>query len=223
VSAGDRSGHRDGTTTYGGRTGRMGPMRQHALAETVPLLRVDVDSVRRAAAAGERIIVEIGCGKGDATVAMAQSTDADGLVIACEVNVAMIAALAMAVEALSIENVRLWPGDAFALLSELDPGSLDEVRVWFPDPWPKIRHAPKRLVTPDRIATITAVLRPGGRLRLATDDAAYAAEACASLTSEPRLRVDVVERPAERPVTAFEARAGRDARTVTDLVAVRIS
>ncbi len=197
-------------------------MRQLALAEAVPRLCVDVDSVRRAAAAGERVIVEIGCGKGDATVAMARSTDADALVIACEVNVAVIAALAMAVETLSIQNVRLWPGDAFALLAELDPGSLDEVRVWFPDPWPKIRHAPKRLVTPGRIATITAMLRHGGRLRLATDDASYAAQARASLNAEPRLRLATVERPEERPVTAFESRAGREGRAVTDFVAVRV-
>ena len=214
---------RKGTTTYGGRTGRMGPMRQHALAETVPRLHAEVDAIRRTTADGGRVIVEIGCGKGDATVAMAQSTDADALVVACEVNVAVIAALAMAVDAMAIDNVRLWDGDAFALLAEMDPGSIDEVRVWFPDPWPKIRHAPKRLVTSERVAAITNMLRPRGTLRLATDDAVYAAQASAVLGAEPRLRVAIVERPAERPFTAFEARAARDGRAVTDLVAVRVS
>ncbi|MEO6126001.1 MAG: tRNA (guanosine(46)-N7)-methyltransferase TrmB [Ilumatobacteraceae bacterium] len=204
-----------GSYTFGGRQGRMSATRQRAFDEVVPRYAAEPPY------AGRRIIVEIGCGKGDATAAMAAG-DAGSLVIACEPNGATIAHLAALLDEAGTDNVRLWVGDAFDLLALVGPASVAEIRVWFPDPWPKPRHGGKRLVTTQRLALITDSIEIGGRLRLASDDADYAAEALAAIDAEPRLDGRVVARPSERPITVFEARGLAEGRPATDIEATRI-
>lgn len=206
----------------------MSPTRQRAFDELLPRYELDLDDVVAHETAGHeagptrRLIVEIGCGKGDATAAMAAG-DGDALVIACEPNGAMLASLAVLLDVEGITNVRLWLGDAFDLLGALGPGAITEIRVWFPDPWPKPRHAGKRLVTAQRLGLLADALCDGGLLRLATDDAAYCAEAVEAIAAEPRLVGGVVARPSARPVTRFEARGLREGRPATDIVARRCS
>lgn len=210
-----------GSYTFGGRQGRMSPTRQRWLDELVPRYVLNQGSNVGALVAGQRLIVEIGCGKGDATASMAPG-DAASLVIACEPNEATCAHLASLLNAAHITNVKLWIGDAFDLLGTLGPASVAEIRTWFPDPWPKPRHAHKRLVTPLRLGLIVDALAPGGVFRLASDALDYATEAQAAINAEPRLRGGIVSRPMERPVTVFEARGHRDGRVATDIYAVRV-
>ncbi|MCU1366158.1 MAG: trmB [Ilumatobacteraceae bacterium] len=199
----------------------MSPTRQRAFEELLPRYAVVLDELRAEVEAARPIIVEIGCGKGDATAAMAPSDDA--IVVACEPNGAMLANLAVLLDDGCMGNVRLWLGDAFDLLAALGPAAVAEIRIWFPDPWPKPRHAGKRLVLPLRLALLVDALRIGGVLRLATDDPAYAAEALDAIAAEPRLVGHIVQRPATRPVTRFEARGLRDGRAATDIEARRTS
>lgn len=215
-----------GSYTFGGRQGRMSPTRQRAFDELLPRFELQSDEVPAIAAeatSGRRpVIVEIGCGKGDATAAMAEG-DGRSLVIASEANGAMLANLAVLLDEGGITNVRLWLGDAFDVLGLLGPGAVSEIRVWFPDPWPKPRHAGKRLITAQRLGLLVDALRVDGVLRLASDDAAYTAEALEAIAAEPRLVGGGVPRPAARPVTRFEARGLREGRQATDLVARRCS
>lgn len=194
----------------------MSATRQRAFDELVPRFAVPSPIPR-----DRPIIVEIGCGAGEATAAMAGG-DAESLVIACEPNAAMVANLATLLDVDGITNVRLWVGDAFDLLGVLGPGSVAELRIWFPDPWPKPRQAQKRLFTAQRLSLLTDSLVDGGRLRLATDDAAYSVEAMAAIEAEPRLEGAIVPRPAERPITRFEARGLVDGRSATEIVAHRV-
>ena len=194
----------------------MSPTRQRAFDELVPRYAATPPIPRE-----RPIIVEIGCGAGESTAAMAAG-DAGSLVLACEPNAAMVANLATLLDADGITNVRLWVGDAFDLLTVLGPESVAELRVWFPDPWPKPRQAQKRLFTAQRLGLLTDALEIGGLLRLATDDATYAAGALAAIEAEPRLGGAVVARPAERPITRFEARGLHDGRSAIDIEARRV-
>jgi tRNA (guanine-N7-)-methyltransferase len=65
-------------------------------------------------------------------------------------------------------------GDVRELMARLPDSCLDRVIVLFPDPWPKTRHKKRRLVEPGFIAEAARLLKPGGRLRFATDWADYA-------------------------------------------------
>jgi tRNA (guanine-N7-)-methyltransferase len=73
-----------------------------------------------------------------------------------------------------LTNVRLHPGDVRALMALLPDKSIDRFYVLFPDPWPKARHRKRRLIQPDFIAEAARLMKPGARLRFATDWADYA-------------------------------------------------
>lgn len=73
------------------------------------------------------------------------------------------------------QNLRLLPLDAQrALPALLAPGSIQELWVFFPDPWPKSRHHKRRLINPPFLDAVLPLLAPGGTFRLATDWAQYA-------------------------------------------------
>jgi tRNA (guanine-N7-)-methyltransferase len=55
----------------------------------------------------------------------------------------------------------------------LPPGSVSVAHILFPDPWPKRRHWPRRLIQPEFVRDLAATLRPGGEFRFTTDHEHY--------------------------------------------------
>lgn len=165
------------------------------------------------------LVVEIGSGMGEATAAMAAAhPEVD--VVAVEVHRAGVAALLQRLERAHLTNVRVVEGDAVALLSDVvAPSSLTEVRVFFPDPWPKARHAKRRLLSASFAQLVAGRLAPAGRLHVATDWPAYAEQAVEVMA--PVLDTQRVERPPTRPVTRFEQRGRAAGRASYDVVGVR--
>ncbi len=168
------------------------------------------------------LVLEVGFGMGEATVAMAQA-DSGRDVLAVDVHVPGAGALLADLEDRGLGNVRVVQGDARDVLRDLlGPGSLDEVRVFFPDPWPKARHRARRLVDPRFAALVADRLAPGGRLHVATDWPPYAEQVAEVLEAEPRLQVRPGrERPAHRPLTRYERIGLGKGHRVSDVVAVR--
>lgn len=70
-------------------------------------------------------------------------------------------------------NVRLWRGDALDVLQRLPERALSFLYLLHPDPWPKSRHAKRRMVNDGPIDLIASRLKRGGEFRLATDDPTY--------------------------------------------------
>lgn len=166
------------------------------------------------------LVLEIGSGMGEATAAMAQADPARD-VLAVEVHTPGLGNLLRLLEAGGLTNVRVLEADAREVLRELlAPASLDEVRVFFPDPWPKARHTKRRLVTKDFADLVADRLRPGGRLHVATDWASYAEQVEQVLGPHPAYEVVSRERGL-RPVTRFEQRGLDAARQPHDIVALR--
>jgi tRNA (guanine-N7-)-methyltransferase len=110
--------------------------------------------------------------------------------------------------------VRVTRTNVIGLLPQLDVGQFSLVRVFFPDPWPKRRHAARRLVRPGFVARVEELLATGGVLHFATDIAAYAAEVGKIVDRVETLRP--ITAPA-RSTTRFEAHAVNDGRQVHDL------
>jgi tRNA (guanine-N7-)-methyltransferase len=166
--------------------------------------------------------LEIGFGNGESLVALAAAhPDRDYLGI--EVHRPGVGHLMLRAEELALANVRAICRDAVEVLQEcLAPGTLDEVLLYFPDPWPKKRHHKRRIVQPDFVALVASRLRPGGTLRMATDWEPYAAHmlevasGCAALRNESPDGA-FVPRPDSRPVTRFERRGHRLGHGVWDL------
>jgi tRNA (guanine-N7-)-methyltransferase len=170
------------------------------------------------------VVLEIGFGMGEATLAMAVD-DPDRDVIAVDVHTPGAGALLRDLDAAGRRNVRVVLGDARDVLREmLGPLSLDEVRVYFPDPWPKTRHHKRRLFTAAFARAVASRLRIGGSLHAATDWAPYAQQMLRVLGAEPLLvnrHGGCAPRPAWRPVTRFERQGLACGRSIHDVIVHR--
>lgn len=168
------------------------------------------------------LVLEIGPGMGAATVALA-AADPDRDVLAVEVHLPGVANLLLLTERAGLTNLRIGYGDALHLVrAGLAPDALDEVRAFFPDPWPKARHHKRRLVAPDHVRLLVSRLRLGGVLHVATDWPAYATTMREVLLADPGL-APLDEDRAGRPVTAFERKAAAAGRPATDLRFARVA
>jgi tRNA (guanine-N7-)-methyltransferase len=72
-----------------------------------------------------------------------------------------------------LANIRLWRGDALDVLQRVPDGALSFLYLLHPDPWPKARHAKRRMVSDGPVELFAAKLKTGGEFRLATDDPTY--------------------------------------------------
>lgn len=167
------------------------------------------------------LVLEIGCGMGEATVERA-AADPGRDYLGVDVHTPGLGNLLSLARDSGLTNVRAARGDAVELLRDLvKPGSVDTIQVFFPDPWPKARHHKRRIIRPDLVALMRERLRPGGVLHCATDWADYAEQMLQVLSADPGL-VNTADgfapRPDWRPVTKFERRARAAGRDVFDLV-----
>ncbi|HYN28529.1 MAG TPA: tRNA (guanine(46)-N(7))-methyltransferase TrmB [Dermatophilaceae bacterium] len=164
------------------------------------------------------LVLEVGSGHGDAALGYAVAHPHHD-VLAVEVHLPGVARMLAAAEEHGIPNLRVHRGDAVPFLAErVRPGGLAAVHLFFPDPWPKRRHAGRRFVRAANLALVGRALEPGGMLRLATDVQGYAGQARRELAAAGWV-VEPVDRPAWRPVDGFEAKGLAAGRRVTDLVA----
>ena len=120
------------------------------------------------------LVLEIGFGRGEFMLDLAARRPETAF-IGVEVSFKRVLKMARKVAAAGLQNVRLFEARGQLVVGELlPPACLDEVWVNFSDPWPKDRHAKRRLLQDDFVADVTRCLVPGGLLHVATDDVPYA-------------------------------------------------
>ncbi len=117
--------------------------------------------------------LEIGFGGGEHLAGQA-TLHPDSGILGAEPFLEGVAKLLSEVEARALPNVRIRRGDARQLVDQLGAKSIDRVFILFPDPWPKTRHRKRRLIQPEFVTDLARVMKPGARLRFATDWADYA-------------------------------------------------
>lgn len=123
---------------------------------------------------GAKTIVEIGSGTGTSTAAMAP-LEQDTNIIAVELYKPGLAKLMGQIEREGIDNIRMIRGDGVEVMVRMiAPESLDGIRVFFPDPWPKARHHKRRIIQSGTLNLFASRLKKGGVLHVATDHAGYA-------------------------------------------------
>ena len=166
------------------------------------------------------LVLEIGSGMGESTVAMAVARPEINL-LAVEVYKPGVAQTLHHLNRAGVDNVRVMRGDGVQVLTELvAPGTLAEVWLFFPDPWPKtqpLQAAPghPRVRGPGRLQVV-----PRRRFRLATDWAPYAERMLAACTATKGLRnvhAGWAPRPEFRPRTRFERRGLAAGHEIFDL------
>jgi tRNA (guanine-N7-)-methyltransferase len=207
------------------RQGRVSNAQRRAHDTLLPRYGLDFrDAVLDLDAVFGRIaprILEIGCGMGETTVAIAAANPGTDY-IGIEVHTPGVGSLLKQIDERGLTNVRVIQHDAVAVLDAMiAPASLDGMHIFFPDPWPKKRQQKRRLIQPAFVALAASRLKPGGYLHAATDWQEYAAQMLAVLGTEPALvntAAGYVERPAYRPQTKFESRGVKLGHGVWDIV-----
>lgn len=166
------------------------------------------------------LVLEIGCGMGESTAAMARARPALNF-LALEVYNPGIAQTLSHLARQNVNNVRVMRGDAASILINiLAPASLAAILIFFPDPWPKTRHKKRRLVDTPFIETAASRMQPRGKLLLSTDWAPYAGQmlkACSAAGDLQNKHEDFAPRPSCRPITRYEQRGIQAGRAIFDL------
>ena len=172
------------------------------------------------------LIVEIGPGAGESLVPMAEARP-QANVLAFEVYQPAIARLLAQLAKTDLDNVRIVEADAVDAMEHLVPArSVDEIWLFFPDPWHKTRHHKRRLLTPEFAALTASRMKSGGIWRIATDWADYADQIREVLDSDPSFAnahpAGCAPRWAARPITHFEQRGLDAGRQIFDLTYRRV-
>jgi tRNA (guanine-N7-)-methyltransferase len=196
------------------RQGRTTPAQKRALDALLPVYGIRFPERIESK---KPLVLEIGSGMGETTVAIAKAhPEAD--FVAVEVHGPGVGSLLNRIESEKLANLRVVRHDALQVLEHMvADASLAAIHLFFPDPWPKKRHHKRRLVQPAFAALAAAKLSEGGILHAATDWPDYAEQMRAVFSREPLLE------PASgpftaRPVTKFESRGRRLGHPVQDLL-----
>ena len=212
------------------RQGRITLAQSKALAQLWPTYgldftaqTLDLDTIfqRRAPRT-----LEIGFGDGESLVTVAAAhPERDYLGI--EVHEPGVGHCLLAAQHAELKNLKVMRHDAVEVLTKsLQPHDLDEVLIYFPDPWPKTKHHKRRIIQTEFVQLLGSRIRPQGRLRLATDWAPYADWMLDVLSTSDcfdnaATNHRFVPRPPERPETKFERRGLRLGHQSHDLEFIR--
>ncbi|MCB1273911.1 MAG: tRNA (guanosine(46)-N7)-methyltransferase TrmB [Leucobacter sp.] len=226
---------RDKPVSFVRRSGRMTPSQERAWEDLGPRYLLELPRGHAATSVADHaeldpaavfgrsapLVVEVGSGQGHAIV-HAASAHRETDFIAVEVFRAGLARTMIRAEWAEAANLRLVEANAPEVLERALPEhAVDELWVFFPDPWAKERHKKRRLVSPDFLRIAARALKPGGVLRLATDWEDYAEHMRRVCDAASEFRRDFpgewAPRFEGRVLTAFEQKGIDRGRTIRDL------
>ncbi|MCG7991785.1 MAG: tRNA (guanosine(46)-N7)-methyltransferase TrmB [Candidatus Thiodiazotropha lotti] len=174
------------------------------------------------------VTLEIGFGNGESLRQLAQKQPEHNF-LGVEVHGPGVGHLMIQLDQHQLSNVRILKHDAMELLRHhLQPGSLQRVLLYFPDPWHKRKHNKRRIVQDEFAELVHRALIPGGILHMATDWEDYALQMMSVLSAHQGFDNQAGEgnfspRPETRPLTKFEQRGERLGHGVWDLLFERLA
>ena len=172
------------------------------------------------------LTLEIGFGNGQNLVDLALAHPNQGY-IGVDVYRPGAGRLMLALDRLEIGNVRILLQDAAEVfLRRFTERSLDNVLIYFPDPWPKKRHHKRRILRPVFLHNLALCLKLRGFLRIATDCNHYCQTILECIALEPLLtNLDPPDQGMEplhrRTITKYEAQGIERGHPILDILAQR--
>ena len=205
---------------YGRSQGKPLRAGQQGLVDTLlPQIAVPADgevSAVRLFGADRPLHFEIGFGGGEHLAERADMLPDHGF-IGAEPFVNGVAQALVHVRDRRLANVRIHHGDALEVLRRVPDGALTMLYLLHPDPWPKAKHAKRRMMNDGPLRMIADKLRPGGELRFGTDHPVYLRHALMVMRRFTAEFEWLAEGPAswqQRPSGWPETRYEHKARTV---------
>ena len=208
---------------YGRREGHRLRAGQAALVEeTLSGLSIPAEgslTAERLFGADLPLELEIGFGGGEHLAAQSAAHPGTGF-IGCEPFLNGVVSALGHLRDGGQRNVRLHMGDALDVIERLPDAGLSRVYLLHPDPWPKARHAKRRMVNHGPLDTIAAKLKPGAEFRRGTDDPTYCRWSMMIMNArrdfewQAKTPHDFLTRPDDWPETRYERKARRQGHEV---------
>lgn len=165
---------------------------------------------------GHRVVLEIGSGKGRFLLSGA-TEQPDVNFIGIEKSLHYHRVIRDRVTKRGLSNIRLINHDAFLVLRDMLAGaSIDEIHIYFPDPWPRKREQKRRIIRPEVLTEIKRVLVPGGSGIYVTDHRAYF-EAAAPVIEQFFRSERRVPTATDPPRTNYEAKYREEGREIFEV------
>lgn len=208
---------------YGRQSGHKLRHGQQELVETLlPAISVPEEgpiTAERLFGMDKPLHFEIGFGGGEHMAARADMLPDHGF-IGCEPFLNGVVTALGHVRDQHLPNIRIHMGNALEVLSRIPDGALSFAYLLHPDPWPKARHAKRRMMNKGPIDMISAKLKPGGEFRFGTDHPIYLRWALMQMAGREDFEwlcddaEDFLTRPGGWPETRYEAKARRQGHEV---------
>jgi tRNA (guanine-N7-)-methyltransferase len=135
--------------------------------------------------------LDIGCGKGEFLLQMAQ-LQPEWNFLGVEIRRPVVDYALQRRDGASLSNLHFLFGNVSAdfpqLLAGLPPQRLQRVTIQYPDPWFKKRHQKRRVVQPELVAALAEHLPVGGDIVVQSDVEAVAQEMCDRIAAHPAFR-----------------------------------
>ena len=179
-----------------------------------------------------KCVLDIGFGLGDSLIAMSKDRPDDHF-IGIEIHRAGIASALERAEEKTLKNIKTIRADITMLLegNYLLEHSIDEVCVFFPDPWPEFRDVNRRVIRNQIIDLLEPIMKEGGLLRIATDAGDYAEHIKRVMSRAEKWHLDCFEVhkagegspwARERSLTKYEIKAGVEGRLIHEFIYQKI-
>ena len=210
--------------TYVLRIGRMTAAQERAYNELSPSLCIPFEKKKLnfvdIFGNTNPIVIEIGFGMGDATIALAKENPNINY-IGIEVHRPGVGKVLSEINRLELKNLFVIEHDALEVLEYMvGDNSVNGFHIFFPDPWPKKRHHKRRLLQRPRTNLMAQKLAPGGYLYFVTDWLEYAEFALEELNQTEHLKnkyEGFAEPQPWRSQTKFERKGIAADRVITEI------
>jgi tRNA (guanine-N7-)-methyltransferase len=162
------------------------------------------------------VVLEIGSGKGRFLVGSALERPETNFV-GIEKSLHYHRFIAGRVRRRRLTNVRVINHDAFPVMQKMFPdGSVAEIHIYFPDPWPRARHQKRRIIRPEALLEMRRILASGGWGSYVTDHREYFDVAAPVV--EQVFRAERRIAPADEPPrTNYEAKYREEGREIFEV------
>ena len=115
-----------------------------------------------------QIVLEIGFGSGENLLKSAKMNP-DVLYLGADPFLNTNAKCIKAILNYNIKNIMIWPDDIRKIIEFFPSNIFSEIKILFPDPWPKFKHKNRRLIQDNFLISLYNVLKTNGNITLATD------------------------------------------------------